>query len=481
LLVRQQVNIQKFHAKRYSLKIEMKNVYFIGIGGIGMSALARYFLHRHKPVAGYDRTRTPLTEALEREGALIHYSDSAQRIPPDFRSGGGDTLVVYTPAVGSDNSELDFFRKSGVKTVKRSEALGVIAANRRLLAVAGTHGKTTTSTMLAHIMTEAGEGCTAFLGGISKNYGANLLLSESPFMVAEADEYDRSFLQLFPEVAVVTSLDADHLDVYGSLGELQRAFATFVGQLKPGGALVVKKKLTRSGKPAFMPHLDRRVYTYAFDERADFYADNVRALEGGYYSFDLCTPGQTLRGCTLGAPGWVNVENAVAASAAAWVAGADAQKLPEALKTFRGVQRRLDVQLATPTLTYIDDYAHHPEELRAAITSIRGMFPEKKITGVFQPHLYSRTRDFAAEFAESLSLLDELILLDIYPAREKPIEGVTSSLIFDKVSIGCKTMCAKEDLPKALNKKNLQVLVTLGAGDIDAMVESIREELRGKS
>lgn len=438
-----------------------------------MSALARYFLHRQKSVAGYDRVRTPLTQALEQEGALVHYSDSVQLIPPAFRS-GGDTLVIYTPAVGSDNSELRFLRKSGLKTVKRSEALGVIAADKRLLAVAGTHGKTTTSTMLAHIMTEAGGGCNAFLGGISKNYSANLLLADSPFMVAEADEYDRSFLQLFPEVAVVTSLDADHLDVYGSFGELQRAFAAFVSQLKPGGALVVKKKLTRDGKPAFMPQLDRRMYTYAFDEPADFYAANVKPLEGGCYSFDLCMPGQTLCGCTVGAPGWVNVENVVAASAAAWVAGADVQKLPEALRTFRGVQRRLDVQLSTPAVTYIDDYAHHPEELRAAITSIRGMFPGKKITGVFQPHLYSRTRDFAAEFAESLSLLDELILLDIYPAREEPITGVTSALIFDKVSIERKTMCSKSDLMATLKGKDLQVLVTLGAGDIDAAVESIK-------
>lgn len=442
-----------------------------------MSALARYFLHRQKSVAGYDRACTPLTQALEREGALIHYSDSVPLIPPGFGGSGGDTLVVYTPAVGSDSCELGFFRQSGAKTVKRSEALGVIAAEKRLLAVAGTHGKTTTSTLLAHLMTEAGDGCTAFLGGISKNYGTNLLLSGSPFMVAEADEYDRSFLQLFPEVAVVTSIDADHLDVYGSLDELQRAFAAFAGQLKPGGALVVKKKLTRSGKPIFMPRLDRRVYTYAFDEPADFYAANVKALEGGYYSFDLRTPEQTLCGCTLGAPGWVNVENAVAASAAACLAGVNLQLLPEALKTFRGVQRRLDVLLSTQELSYIDDYAHHPEELRAAITSIRGMFPGKKITGVFQPHLYSRTRDFAAEFAGSLSLLDELILLDIYPAREKPIDGVTSAIIFDKVSIARKAMCSKEDLPKMLCEKDLQVLVTLGAGDVDAMADVIRDLL----
>ncbi|MDR0712132.1 MAG: UDP-N-acetylmuramate--L-alanine ligase [Prevotellaceae bacterium] len=456
----------------------MKNVYFIGIGGIGMSALARYFLYQQKLVAGYDRVRTPLTQELEREGALIHYDDSEQLIPPAFKGcGSGDTLVVYTPAVGSDNKELSFFRKNGVRTLKRAEVLGIVAADKKLLAVAGTHGKTTTSALLAHIMTKTGSGCSAFLGGISKNYNSNLLLADSSFLVAEADEYDRSFLHLFPEVAVVTSLDADHLDVYGSLDEMQRAFANFVGQLKPTGALVVKKQLTRNGKPTFMQRFGGRMYTYALDEQADFYADNIRSVEEGCFSFDLCMPGQTLRGCTVGAPGWINVENAVAASAAAWVAGIDLQKLPEALKTFQGVQRRLDVQLKTPNLTYIDDYAHHPEELRAAITSIRGMLPGKKITGVFQPHLYSRTRDFAPEFAESLSLLDELILLDIYPAREKPIEGVSSSVIFDKVSIKNKTLCSKGDLLGILKSKDLQALVTLGAGDIDAMVEEIRAEL----
>jgi UDP-N-acetylmuramate--alanine ligase len=447
-----------------------------------MSALARYYLHRRIPVAGYDRVRTPLTEALEREGALVHYADSEELIPPAFRgSGGGDTLVVYTPAVGGDSRELGFFRRSGLRTVKRAEALGALALGKRLLAVAGTHGKTTTSTLLAHIMTVAGGGCTAFLGGIAKNYGANLLLSDSPFMVAEADEYDRSFLRLFPDVAVVTSLDADHLDVYGSLGEVERAFATFVNQLKPAGALVVKKHLTRNGKPTFMQSLSHRMYTYALDEPADFYAANLKPLEGGCYSFDLRTPGQTLCGCTVGAPGWLNVENAVAASAAACVAGADLRRLPQALRSFRGVQRRLDVQLSTPQLTYIDDYAHHPEELRAAIASIRGMFPGKKLTGVFQPHLYSRTRDFAAEFAESLSLLNELVLLDIYPAREKPIDGVTSALIFDRVRLESKVMCAKNDLLSILRSRDLQVLATFGAGDIDAMVENIREELIANS
>ncbi|MDR0413803.1 MAG: UDP-N-acetylmuramate--L-alanine ligase [Prevotellaceae bacterium] len=459
----------------------MKNVYFIGIGGIGMSALARYFLHRQKPVAGYDRTCTPLTQALEREGALVHYEDDALLIPDVFKNNGNNTLVVYTPAVGNDSRELEFFRKSGIRTVKRAEALGVIAVGKKLLAVSGTHGKTTTSAMLAHILTEVGGGCNAFLGGISKNYGSNLLLSDANLMVAEADEYDRSFLHLFPDVAVVTAVDADHLDVYGSLEEVQRAFKDFVSHVKPSGALVIKKKLVRNGKPAFMQHFDKRIYTYAFDEHADFYAFNLKPLEGGYFSFDLYLRGQTLRGCTLGVPGWVNVENAVAASAAAWAAGVNLRLLPEALKTFRGVQRRLDVHLRTPNFAYIDDYAHHPEELRAAITSIRGMFPGKKLTGIFQPHLYSRTRDFAPAFAESLSLLDELILLDVYPAREEPVEGVSSALIFDRVSIADKTMCSKSDLLGVLRGKQVETLVTLGAGDIDTLVEEIRDELKGRS
>jgi UDP-N-acetylmuramate--alanine ligase len=450
----------------------VKKIYFIGIGGIGMSAIARYFMHEGKSVAGYDRTPTPLTQALESDGAHIHYIENVMQIPLAFRT--TDTLVIYTPAINADNLELHYFRQNGNKIIKRSEALGYIASNKKVLAVAGTHGKTSTSTMLAHLLTAAGNGCTAFLGGISKNYNSNLLLAKNNLLVAEADEFDRSFLRLFPDIAVVTSVDADHLDIFGSHEEVKKAFKDFVGQIKPNGTLIVKKSLSVSGKPSFALHFSGKVYTYSFDEEADFYAKNIEPQQGGYYKFDLVTPGGTVQNCTVGIPGWVNVENAVAASAVAWCAGVKLEKLPQAIQSFQGVKRRFDILVNTPTLSFIDDYAHHPEELRAAITSIREMFPERKITGIFQPHLYTRTRDFASEFAQSLSLLDELILLDIYPAREKPIRGVTSSLIFDKVTISNKILCKKDSLLKTLKNKKFDVLVTFGAGNIDDMLEQIK-------
>ncbi|MDR3297013.1 MAG: UDP-N-acetylmuramate--L-alanine ligase [Prevotellaceae bacterium] len=454
----------------------MNNVYFIGIGGIGMSALARYFLHEQKVVAGYDRTSTPLTQELEREGAAIHYEDSEANIPRLVLDNLAQSLVIYTPAVGDDNSELRCLHRRGAKIVKRSEALGVVANGKTLLAVSGTHGKTTTSTQLAHIITSAGKGCSAFLGGISKNYNTNLLLAQSELMVAEADEYDRSFLRLFPNVAVVTSADADHLDIYGSHDELRRSFGEFVCQIRKGGALVLKKSLEKNGKPSFAPHYGERLYTYSYDEPSDFYAFNIRELAGGYFRFDLYLDGTVERDCTLGVPGWVNVENAVAASAAAYLVGVAPAQISAALKTFAGVRRRFDVQVRRPDFAYIDDYAHHPAELSAAITSIRNMYPERRITGVFQPHLYTRTRDFADDFALSLALLDELILLPIYPAREEPIAGVSSALIFDKLKLKSKVMCEKSELVDLIRSKasSLQVLVTLGAGDIDTLVEPIK-------
>jgi UDP-N-acetylmuramate--alanine ligase len=443
-----------------------------------MSALARYFMHEGKGVAGYDRTSTPLTQALEKEGAHIHYTENVAQIPLAFRT--TDTLIVYTPAVGADNLEMHYFRKNGNKIIKRSEALGLIASGKKLLAVAGTHGKTTTSTMLAHILTAADGGCTAFLGGVSKNYNSNLLLSKNNLLVAEADEFDRSFLRLFPDIAIVTSIDADHLDIFGSHEEVKKAFKDFVGQIKPRGTLIVKKNLSTNGKPNFVLHFSEKVYTYSFSEEADFYAKNIEPQQGGYYKFDLVTPGGIIESCTVGIPGWVNVENAIAAGAVAWCAGIQPEKLPQALQSFQGVKRRFDVQVNTSTFSFIDDYAHHPEELHAAITSIREMFPGRKITGIFQPHLYTRTRDFAPEFAQSLSLLDELILLDIYPAREEPIKGVTSSLIFDNVTIDNKMLCKKDNLLKTLKGKNLDVLVTFGAGNIDSMLEQIKNTILGE-
>lgn len=448
-----------------------KKAYFIGIGGIGMSAIARYYKHEGYEVAGYDRTPSPLTAELEKEGINIHYTDSINNIPAQFKS--QDTFVIYTPAIPADSEELNYFRTSGNNPMKRSAVLGHIAKTKKVLAVAGTHGKTTTSTLLAHLMVETAGGCTAFLGGISKNYNSNLLLSNNEWMVAEADEYDRSFLQLYPYIAAVTSADADHLDIYGTGEELKRTFGEFVSQINPQGALVLKKNVTIPLEKASC-----KIYSYAYnDTSADFYAYNIE-LKKGFYQFDIHTPFSEITNCTLGLPGWVNVENAVAAVAVTILAGGDKDKVSKALSTFTGVVRRFDVQINTPEHVYIDDYAHHPEELTAAITSVKQMFPNRKVTGVFQPHLYTRTRDFADEFAKSLSLLDRLILLDIYPARELPIEGVTSKIIFDNVTIPDKQMISKDQLMDVLKTTDFDVLVTLGAGDIDRFVKPITEMLK---
>ena len=450
-------------------------VYFIGIGGIGMSALARYYKHAGARVAGYDRTPSSLTAELECEGIAIHYEDNLEKIPADFTASNKNVLVIYTPAVSAEHSELNYFKNNNYTVIKRSAALGRIAATKTTLAVAGTHGKTTTSTLLAHLLTQAGGGCTAFLGGISKNYQSNLLLSDAPALVAEADEFDRSFLQLFPQIAVITATDADHLDIYGTADTMKQAFADFALQVKSGGALILKEGID-------LPINDSsfKIYRYAFDKKCDFYASNIRRMNNGYLQFDLHLLDIVLTDCELGILGWVNVENAVAAAAVAYLYGVDVKAMKKALANFSGVQRRFDVQINTPNSTYIDDYAHHPEELRAAITSLRETFPTRKITGIFQPHLYTRTRDFVDGFAESLSLLDELILLDIYPARELPIEGVTSKIIFDKVTIANKQLCQKENLLDILKTKNTDVLVTFGAGDIDRFVQPIRELLLNK-
>jgi len=451
----------------------MQKVYFIGIGGIGMSALARYYKHAGALVAGYDRTPSPLTTELEQEGIAIHYDDNLSLVPEAFFANPEKVLVIYTPAVPKEHSELCHFQSHGYTVIKRSAALGHVTAEKDTLAIAGTHGKTTTTTLLAHLLTQAAEGCTAFLGGISKNYNSNLLLSKSAALVAEADEFDRSFLQLFPQIAVITSTDADHLDIYGNAEAMKQAFIDFATQVKPGGALIVKKNVELSWR---LEH-GQQLYRYSFDQPCDFYASNVRRMDNGLSQFDLHLQNETLRDCVLGIPGWVNIENAVAASAAAYLYGARLNDLKTALSVFSGVQRRFDVQVNTPQVTYIDDYAHHPEELRAAITSLREIYPQHRITGVFQPHLYTRTHDFVDGFAKSLSLLDELILLDIYPARELPIEGVTSQIIFDKVTIANKQLCKKENLLNILKMKKLDVLVTFGAGDIDRFVQPIVELL----
>lgn len=439
----------------------MKNIYFIGIGGIGMSAIARYYNAKGYAVSGYDRTPSPLTQALEAEGMKVHYEDDTDYIPKDIEN----TLVVYTPAIPADMEELTYVQEKGYRVIKRSRMLGEIAAGQRCMAVAGTHGKTTTSTLTSHIFTDSGEGCSAFLGGISKNYGSNLLIGGNDVIVAEADEFDRSFLQLFPETAVITSMDADHLDIYGDAAHVREAFKAFASQVS--GTVIVKHGLdiTPSDTSA-------RILTYSFgNPEADFHAE---PHEDGH--FDLHYPGGVIRDCVVGIPGWVNVENATAASAIALTYGIEPEKVKKALASFAGVKRRFDIQVRKPGCVYIDDYAHHPQEIRAALSSIRKAYPESRITAVFQPHLYTRTRDFAPEFAESLSIADKVILLDIYPARELPIPGVTSEIIFRDITCD-KVMISRDGLMDYLREEPVEVLVTVGAGDIDRFVGEIAEML----
>ncbi|MCR4865068.1 MAG: UDP-N-acetylmuramate--L-alanine ligase [Bacteroidales bacterium] len=443
------------------------NIYFIGIGGIGMSAIARYYKFKGLNVSGYDRTETELTRKLSAEGIGVHYTDSPELIPEDIK----DTLVVYTPAIPEDLQELVTVHRKGYKVVKRSRMLGEITDGQVCLAVSGTHGKTTTSTLAAHILTQSGEGCSAFLGGISKNYGTNLLMSANDVVVAEADEFDRSFLQLHPEIAVVTAMDADHLDIYGDLEHVQEAFRNFASQVS--GAVI--KKI---GLPLGKEDTSAKLYTYSLDNpQADFYASGIRLQPDGHFVFDLNHPGGAIKDIRLGTLGWVNVENCVAASAVCLLHGTKPEHIRSAAESFQGVRRRLDVHVNRPGLTYIDDYAHHPAELATAISSLKQIFPNRTLTGVFQPHLYTRTRDLAIGFATSLSLLDELILLDIYPAREEPIEGVTSEIIFKDVTCHVKRMMHKEDLLDYLASRDLDVLATFGAGDIDRLVQPITEML----
>ena len=449
---------------------KLKYVYFIGIGGIGMSAIARWYKFRGFEVSGYDRTPSDLTAALQAEGIDVHYEDDCTKVPADIAS----TLVIYTPAVPAEFGELQFVQQKGYKVVKRSRALGEITSGLACLAVAGTHGKTTTSTLIAHILTEGGEGCSAFLGGISKNYGSNLLMSRTPVVVAEADEFDRSFLQLHPDIAVITAMDADHLDIYGDLAHVHEAFRQFASQIHE--TLILKY-----GLPIKPGQIGARIYTYHFDDpRADFHSSNLRLGADGHYTFDLVYPGGVLNDIRVGALGWVNVENSVAAAAVCLCYGVDGQKMRKAIGSFKGVQRRLDEHVNKPGLAYIDDYAHHPAELASAISSLRGIFPGRKITGIFQPHLYTRTRDFAPEFAKALSALDELILLDIYPAREEPIPGVTSEMIFEDVTADSKVLIRKEELLDLLADKPLDVLATFGAGNIDRFVEPITRMLEAR-
>ena len=444
-----------------------KNAYFIGIGGIGMSAIARYFKFKGLNVAGYDKTESELTDTLQKEGIDVHYVDNVDFIPKDI----ANTLVVYTPAIPHDLKELNYVMDNGYNVFKRSKVLGEITDGERCLAVSGTHGKTTTSTLTAHILDESGEGCSAFLGGISKNYDTNLLMSHTPTVVVEADEFDRSFLQLHPEIAVITAMDADHLDIYGDLEHVHEAFKAFASQVS--GTVIAKLGLDITSKDT-----NAKILRYHYnDPKADFYARNPQPDKLGYFSFDIVWPGGVIEGVKCGTPGWVNVENSVAAAAICLTYGLKPEAIKHAIGTFQGVKRRLDIHVNTEKISYIDDYAHHPKELSTAISSMRDIFPGRKLTAIFQPHLYTRTRDFADDFAAALSKVDKLILLDIYPAREEPIPGVTSEIIFDKVTAPEKVMLHKEELMGYLEKEPVDVLITFGAGNIADFIAQITELL----
>lgn len=444
-----------------------KNAYFIGIGGIGMSAIARYFKFKGLNVAGYDKTESELTDTLQKEGIDVHYVDNVDFIPKDIEN----TLVVYTPAIPHDLKELKYVMDNGYNVFKRSKVLGEITDGERCLAVSGTHGKTTTSTLTAHILDESGEGCSAFLGGISKNYDTNLLMSHTPTVVVEADEFDRSFLQLHPEIAVITAMDADHLDIYGDLEHVHEAFKAFASQVS--GTVIAKLGLDITSKDT-----NAKILRYHYnDPKADFYARNPQPDKLGYFSFDIVWPGGVIEGVKCGTPGWVNVENSVAAAAICLTYGLKPEAIKHAIGTFQGVKRRLDIHVNTEKISYIDDYAHHPKELSTAISSMRDIFPGRKLTAIFQPHLYTRTRDFADDFAAALSKVDKLILLDIYPAREEPIPGVTSEIIIDKVTAPEKVMLHKEELMGYLEKEPVDVLITFGAGNIADFIAPITELL----
>ena len=453
--------------------MQYTNIYFLGIGGIGMSALARYFKAKGFGVAGYDRTRSRLCEELEAEGIVIHYTDDVAQIAPEFLQ-KETTLVVYTPAIPAEHTEFCYFKEQGFKIQKRAQVLGEITRVERGLCVAGTHGKTTTSTMLAHLLKQSHVDCNAFLGGISKNYTNNLLLSDkSDFVVIEADEFDRSFYHLTPYMAVVTAVDADHLDIYGTYEAYLESFAHFTSLIAEGGCLIMKKGI------ALQPRLKKNVklYTYSSTDEADFYAKNIR-IGNGTIVFDFVTPTETIADVELGVPVLVNVENSIAAMAIAWLNGVTADELCQAMASFAGIRRRFETWLKTDSLTIIDDYAHHPAELEASIKSVKALYADKKVLGVFQPHLYSRTRDFYKEFAAALSYLDEVVLLDIYPARELPIEGITSQIIFDEIANENKTLITKKELLDCLKSKRFDVLLTVGAGDIDTYLPQIVEMLK---
>lgn len=455
--------------------LDYKLYYFLGIGGIGMSALARYFNHYDKKVFGYDKTSTLLTKQLEEEGINCHYSDNPgllQDILMLFKK--EEVLIIYTPAVPKDHSEYQFLIENKYTVLKRSEVLGEITKQFKTIAIAGTHGKTTTTTLVTHLLKSAGINCFSFMGGISKNYNTNLLLGEvndkDTYVVVEADEYDRSFLTLHPQIAVITSVDADHLDIYGDSDSVKEGYTLFANQVKENGTLIVKKNvdndLTLTNK--------RLIYSLNLD--TEYCAKSI-IIENAQFFYDIQSPVESILNVTLGLPGLHNVENSIAAVAIAQQLGVKGSVIKEALRSFKGVKRRFDYRIKTDSLVYIDDYAHHPEELKATIGSVRKLYPGKKITAIFQPHLFSRTRDFADAFAESLDMVDECILLDIYPAREKPIEGINSEMLIDKMKLKDKKVLSKEETLSHVQTGKFDVLLTMGAGDIDGMIEPIEKML----
>lgn len=445
---------------------KIKRVYLLGIGGIGMSGLARYFRRLGCEVAGYDRTSTELTRALEAEGMPVTYSDDVATVPANFQEPSEETLLIFTPAIPKDLALKAFFVNQGHELFKRSQVLGFISASRFTIAVAGTHGKTTTSTMVAHILKDSGYDCSAFLGGISSNYQNNVLFGENNVVVVEADEYDRSFLTLHPNIAIVTSADADHLDIYGDPEELVTSFKLFLDRVVDGGDKIVKKGLPFSGN-----------ITYSREEQCDAYAENVHVRDGEFY-FDYHSADLTIKDIHLGIPGLHNVENAVAAITVAKLLEIDADKIVQALSNFKGVKRRFEFLVRTKEHVYIDDYAHHPEELRAFLTSMKKLYPNKKLTVVFQPHLFTRTRDFIDGFAEVLGLADELLLMEIYPARELPVEGVDSSWLLSKIELENKRLVSPEEVLEIVKSESPELVVTVGAGDIDKLVKPLSDILR---
>jgi len=453
---------------------DIKAVYFIGAGGIGMSAIARYFIHRGLVVAGYDKTPSALTLQLEREGMLIHYEENIDEIPHACKQ-PQTCLVIYTPAIPSDHQELQYFRQNGFEVEKRAQVLGTLTREHKGLCVAGTHGKTTTSTMCAHIMHQSHLDCNAFLGGISMNYGTNYILSNSDYVVIEADEFDRSFHWLSPWMTVITATDPDHLDIYGTKEAYLESFRHYTELIQPGGNLIIHRDLEM--KENLQEGVNR--YDYSLHE-GDFHAENIR-IANGEITFDFISPIECVKDVQLGQPVPINIENGVAAMAMAQLSGCTAEELRYGMQTYGGVERRFDFKLKNDKIVFLSDYAHHPKEIYQSAKSIRELYSDRKITAIFQPHLYTRTRDFYKDFANALSLLDEVILTEIYPAREQPIEGVTSQLIYDNLRPGIeKHMIAKADVLQYIKDHSFDVLIVLGAGDLDNQVPQITKILKEK-